>query len=157
MDLDELVARAEIRDAILRYCRGIDRGDLDLIRSAYHPGAIENHGAFVGSAEDFAPYTVARSKASGLAGHHTIANMTFQFDGDAARVETYYVCLQPYRDENDEPDTALIFGRYLDAFARIEGRWAITAREVVNDGNHAHFPDTPWFGIDGYVRSAGGR
>jgi hypothetical protein len=39
MKLEELSARAEIHDALLRYCRGLDRVDMDLVRGAFHPDA----------------------------------------------------------------------------------------------------------------------
>ncbi|WP_221890845.1 nuclear transport factor 2 family protein [Microbispora sp. KK1-11] len=31
----------EIHEVVLRYCRGVDRLDMDLVRSAYHPDAID--------------------------------------------------------------------------------------------------------------------
>src|SRR5687768_7203639 len=46
-------ARTEIHDTLMRYCRGVDRLDRDLILSAYHPGARDNHGSFDGPVEDF--------------------------------------------------------------------------------------------------------
>jgi hypothetical protein len=50
---DELVAREEIRDVLFRYTRGIDRLDLDLVRSCYHADAHDNHGAFRGDVDGF--------------------------------------------------------------------------------------------------------
>ena len=50
------VARAAaaeaIRQAALRYCRGVDRLDAELMRSAYHDDATDDHGVFVGPAAD---------------------------------------------------------------------------------------------------------
>ena len=37
-----------IRDAALRYCRGVDRLDVELMKSAYWEGATDDHGVFVG-------------------------------------------------------------------------------------------------------------
>ena len=56
---DEL-ARAEIRDAMFRYCRGVDRADRALIRSAYHPDAHDKHGKYDGPSHAFAAAHVAR-------------------------------------------------------------------------------------------------
>ena len=39
-----------IRDTALRYCRGVDRLDEDLMKSAYWPDATDNHGTFIGNA-----------------------------------------------------------------------------------------------------------
>ncbi|WP_268959227.1 nuclear transport factor 2 family protein [Paraburkholderia elongata] len=45
--------KAEIREVHTRYCRGIDRMDFDLVRSCYHPDAIDRHGAYEGGVEGF--------------------------------------------------------------------------------------------------------
>ena len=42
-----------IRDAAMRYCRGVDRLDVELIKSAYWEGATDDHGVFVGDAWEF--------------------------------------------------------------------------------------------------------
>jgi hypothetical protein len=49
----ELQDKAEIREVHMRYCRGIDRMDFDLVRSCYHPDAIDRHGAYEGGVEGF--------------------------------------------------------------------------------------------------------
>ncbi|MER2157629.1 nuclear transport factor 2 family protein, partial [Rhodococcus sp. (in: high G+C Gram-positive bacteria)] len=38
--LQDLIDKQAIREVVLTYCRGIDRLDFDLVRSAYHPDAI---------------------------------------------------------------------------------------------------------------------
>jgi hypothetical protein len=51
MDLDAdlpaeialLAAEREIRAALARYCRGIDRMEAELVRSVYHPDAHDDH------------------------------------------------------------------------------------------------------------------
>jgi hypothetical protein len=45
-------AAEAIRQAVLRYCRGVDRLDAELMLSAYHDGATDDHGVFAGSAAD---------------------------------------------------------------------------------------------------------
>ena len=37
--LQHLADRVEIQDCLLRYARGVDRGDWGLVRSTYHPDA----------------------------------------------------------------------------------------------------------------------
>lgn len=41
----EISAHIEIQQVLFRYCRGVDRGDKELLRSVYHPGATDNHGS----------------------------------------------------------------------------------------------------------------
>jgi hypothetical protein len=51
-----LIDRQAILDCLTRYCRGVDRFDRDLLLSAYHPDATDNHGVFIGSPVQFAAW-----------------------------------------------------------------------------------------------------
>jgi hypothetical protein len=51
--LGRLEDLAEIRDCMMRYARGMDRRDRELLRSAYHDGAVDDHVGFVGEVDDF--------------------------------------------------------------------------------------------------------
>src|SRR5262245_17777267 len=44
-----LLDKQAIQEVLARYCRGVDRADLELLRSVYHPDAIDNHGTFNGN------------------------------------------------------------------------------------------------------------
>ena len=50
--LRELLDKQEIHEVLLRYCRGVDRCDRDMIAACYHPDAIDDHGDWVASALD---------------------------------------------------------------------------------------------------------
>ena len=52
----QLSDREEIRDLAMRYCHGVDRLDVDCMKSAYWPEAIDEHGNFVGNAHEFSDY-----------------------------------------------------------------------------------------------------
>ena len=56
--LRELLDRQEIHDCLMRYSRGVDRLDPDLIRSAYHDDAIDDHGMFVGTRDEFVDWVI---------------------------------------------------------------------------------------------------
>ena len=51
--ITRLEDRAEIREAMMRYARGMDRRDRELLRSAYHDGAVDDHVGFIGEVDDF--------------------------------------------------------------------------------------------------------
>jgi hypothetical protein len=57
--LSELLAEKEIRQVLFRYCRGVDRGDAELIASCYHEGAIDVHGKYRGDGREFGAYAVS--------------------------------------------------------------------------------------------------
>ena len=50
--LRRLLDRQAITECVHRYARGLDRRDTDLLRSAYHPDAVEDHGQYVGGSTD---------------------------------------------------------------------------------------------------------
>ena len=52
-------AEEAIRQAVLRYCRGVDRLDAELMFSAYHEDATDDHGVYVGSARGLCDRVVA--------------------------------------------------------------------------------------------------
>ena len=52
--LEEVIAQQVIVELGCRYARGVDRGDPEIIRSAFHDDAAIVSGAFNGSAVEFA-------------------------------------------------------------------------------------------------------
>ena len=49
----ELVEKNKIYENLMKYVRGQDRKDLDLMKSAYWPDATDNHAVFVGNGHEF--------------------------------------------------------------------------------------------------------
>src|SRR5262249_46644587 len=128
MDIQTLLARAEILDCVHRYARGMDRLDGELARSAYHDDAFEDHGGFVGQVDDFIAWTLAY-QARFARHQHYVTNHSVEVEGDTAHAETYYLFIATEQDP-DAPLTAF-GGRYVDRFERRGGRWAIAARVLV--------------------------
>ena len=85
-----LEARTEIRDCIERYARGMDRRDREILRSAYHDGAVDDHVGFVGEVEDFIDWAFAYHSTQTRYQHYLL-NHTADIDGDEAHAETYYL------------------------------------------------------------------
>ena len=130
--LQELVDRAAIHDVLMRYCRGVDRCDEELVRSAYHPDAVDDHGYWKGPGWDFAAFIVRDIARRSSATTHAVANELIELHGDAAAVESYvfaYLC----PPGGGAPVVNLFAGRYVDRFERREGEWRIARRTVVHD------------------------
>lgn len=125
-----LLDRQEILDCIHRYARGVDRLDKDLIHSAYHPGAIDDHGIFSGPVEEFVEWVVEFHSARHHGEHHYITNHTCELDGDVAHTETYFLFVG--RNTAGTP-VSLHGGRYIDRFERHHGKWAIAGRVCLNE------------------------
>lgn len=135
MNTDELSAHIEIRQALARYCRGLDRGDFDLICSAYHPGAMDRGRQIAdGPVEAFARFAVEKLDRPRIVGQHHITNVLIDLDGDHARVESYFLVFRPQLNPASGADElAPTGGRYLDLFECREGRWRIAERRVIVD------------------------
>lgn len=129
--LDETLSRQAIAETLARYARGVDRVDVALLKSAYWPEAVDDHGTFNGPAMEFADY-LGRSLHHFLQTVHAIGNVHIQFDGDRARVESY---VSGFYEVEAGAAVHQIFqgGRYLDAFERRGGEWRIIHRRFVMD------------------------
>jgi 3-phenylpropionate/cinnamic acid dioxygenase small subunit len=141
---------AAIRAVLLRYARGVDRGDLDLVLSAFHEDATADHGAgFTGNAH------AAWTKRLGhdpdpmdrvgigdadirddrlVTGQHHITNhiVNVEPEGDRARSEAYFLAYY-LTDRGGRRYLASVGGRYVDRFERRDGEWRISQRISVHD------------------------
>jgi hypothetical protein len=129
-DVQELIDRQRIWECMLRYARGMDRLDQELALSAYHPGAMEDHGALIAPCESFVPQVIAFHRQHELRTQHILSNHVCEIDGPTAHAETYTRCFSvmptgPHR---------LAFGRFVDRLEKREGRWGIVNRVSLPEG-----------------------
>jgi ketosteroid isomerase-like protein len=130
----ELIDKEAIRTALARFCRGVDRGDMQALQSVYHPDALENHGDFVGSAADWMLLALDVAPRHFSVMHHSLGASNIELDGDVAAVETYFSAGCVIRDpDGTDPVVTTIHGRYVDRFERRDGFWRIANRLVVKD------------------------
>jgi SnoaL-like domain len=141
--LRDLLDKQAIHEVMLRYCRGIDHRDDDLVRSTYHPDAFDDHGSFVGGIEDLIvanrterPGWVTRTST------HMIGNCLIELAGDEAYVETYFLVHKPLTVDGVE-HIRVRAGRYLDLFERRNEEWRIKRRTVVDDFNRLDLAPEP--------------
>ncbi len=122
--------RQAILDCVIRYARGLDRHDEEVLASVFHDDAIDHHGDFIGTREEFVPWANALHEADWTAHTHFMANNRVDIDGDVAHSETY-VLFVLRRKREDMIDVG--GGRYVDRLERRDGEWRISARELVID------------------------
>jgi hypothetical protein len=131
--LQKLVDEAEIRQVHIRYCRGIDRMDWDLVRSCYHPDAIDRHGAYEGGAEGFIDWAVKLLPNFESTMHFT-GNQYVNVNGNVAFAEHYCRAFHRTKAVGDTPATDWVVNiRYVDRFEKRNGEWRIADRMVVFD------------------------
>lgn len=123
--LDYLLDREAIREVVANYARGVDRLDRDLLMSAYHPDAVDDHAGFVGDREELWDFVSDLHGTFHRVTQHYIANHSAEIDGDTAHSETYYILVAV---NNEGQPFTLLGGRYIDRLERREGKWAIVQR-----------------------------
>ncbi len=132
--LESLLAKQDIYDALTRYARGVDRADGPLLKSCYHPDAIEEHGpSYTGNAHAYVDGAVGRMKEMGVMAHY-VCNVRIELEGDVARVESYVLTFARFA-KGDEPWDTLTGGRIVDRFEKRDGLWKIAHRKIVFDWN----------------------
>lgn len=140
--LQELLDKQAIHDVLMRFCRGIDRRDETLLKSAFHEDALDEHGVFDGNAHEFA-HLAMDMLLQFTTTSHMIMNEYIELDGDTARVESYV--LANHRSEREEGKVDSLMGcRYVDRFERRDGAWRIAHRIVVHDWNHERTVEAEW-------------
>jgi hypothetical protein len=131
--LERLLAHQEITTVLYRYCRGIDRRDLDLVRSCYHPDAVDDHGEYVGNVDGFIAH-VAANIGRFERTMHFVGNILIEIDaeGVGARTESYIIAHHHLRAGHGKPERDfLVWLRYVDDFERRNGEWRIANRVCV--------------------------
>lgn len=142
--LQRLIDEAEIRKVHMRYCRGIDRADFDLIRSCYHADAIDDHGEYVGGVDGFIDYCKA-GLPNFLSTTHFTGNQLIEVDGDSAWAETYARAYHRVPAQDGAPMKDLVVNtRYVDRFEKRGGEWRIAHRTVVVDSDRVDLVTENW-------------
>jgi ketosteroid isomerase-like protein len=126
--LEKLVDRQEIYDCIQRYARGADRFDAEMLASAYHDDALDDHGPYVGLGRGMAEYWFPILGKQTISMERHLTSHSVELDGDTAHAETYvFVALR----EADGGKVSLAGGRYVDRLERRDGEWRISARNTL--------------------------
>ncbi|MEU5995519.1 nuclear transport factor 2 family protein [Spirillospora sp. NPDC047418] len=129
----EWTDRRDIHDVVLRYCRGIDRLDFDLVRSAYHPDAVDHHTGFDGTLDEYIAWVEPKLRARRGGTMHIVANHLVELLGDTAISETYGTSVH-WGEPADNPRANFTSGvRFVDHMAWRDGRWAIAERWAVRE------------------------
>jgi hypothetical protein len=139
--LDVLVAKEEIRDVLYRYARGVDRKDVELLKSCYHPDSIDAHWSFIGNGIEFAEEILKPHQMGSVPVYkHYITNILIELDGDRAFCESSYLFTQSMQLDELHRAAMTAEGRYLDVFERRDGEWRIFHRLLVNEAGAWSLP-----------------
>lgn len=150
----EVADQIEIERVLGLYCRAIDRCDPELLKSIYHPDAIDDHGAFALPAHEIADTIIARLREVCIYSMHSVSHCVIEVRGARASSEACYFGVHTIAGggtaiENffgpkyaeaqrrtgllDQAHEYFCGGRYLDEFEKREGAWKILHRRITNE------------------------
>jgi hypothetical protein len=151
--IDDLLGKEEIRQAMARYARGIDRLDEATVKAVYHEDSHDDHGwGLTGSGWDLATlcnreagtgFPEEWTKTTHFLGQHLI-----EVTGDRAASEVYFMSYSLYDDPDGVEWAMIACGRYVDRWERRDGTFRISHRTVLYDWSRTEAHATPWPGPD---------
>ena len=151
--IQRLLDKEDIRDAMLRYARGVDRRDWDAVRDTFHPDGTDHHAEFQGTRDEFIDWIRVKHDQVPKSTHF-LGNMLIEFASDTvAVVESNFFAVLELSAESEghrklllgdadpgEIDGRIridVLGRYLDRFEKRNGEWKTARRQVAFDSTHA--------------------
>jgi hypothetical protein len=144
-ELQRLLDIQAIRDVVLRYARGIDRVDRELVRDCYWPEATDEHGSFFGTRDEYVAWVFDRLLPRYVMTMHFLGNILVEVEAGAelARCETYGVAY--HRVDSTKVEHNLRTGfRYVDDFAKRDGQWRIARRTCTLEWTLHTAPERWW-------------
>jgi SnoaL-like domain len=153
----ELIDQRDIENVISTYARAVDRLDVELLKSCYHPDAVNHNAVSRTPAWEYADVIIPQMRKlfSGTMHHVTCSNI--RVDGDIAAAESYFIAWHHVIGGYDEVVTMfgtpyardmeklgklenghdfVGAGRYLDRFQKRDGVWRFSERSVTMEWNH---------------------
>jgi hypothetical protein len=126
----ELLDKEDIRAVVLKYCRGVDRRDRELLESLFVETEAGD-GTAVSKGKALADQ-LAVLPADDPPGTHLVTNQLVDVAGDAATCESYFVSISEVRVDGT-PCTRTRGGRYLSRLHRTDAGWKLVDHIIVDD------------------------
>lgn len=143
MKIEDLLAKQEIRERIVIYCRAIDRCDRNLLESVFHDDAMHDHGPYKGPSRQFCDFALELLARLEYTTHQASNILIHMVDDNNALSETYFNAYHRIKAGVEEPafpdhdlsqdEDVWIAGRYIDHFQRRDGEWKIAKRCGIHD------------------------
>lgn len=128
---DAAADRLAIMDQVYRYCRAVDRLDVPLGHSVFHADATATFPTYQGSGRGWIDYICIEHR-NFLHHSHQVTNVIIDLEGDRAGSESYvFATLRSTQDGKVMQHQ--FWARYIDAWSKRGGQWALDDRECVID------------------------
>jgi len=133
MDIQEVIAREEIRMGIADYCVSMDTGEMDRVLSVFAPEAIVEMYGYTCAGIDEIRSTLASAGKLVLSVpdiaplRHFVSTQSIRLLSPQEASSTTYVTVVGSRGVDH-------WGAYIDRWAKSQGQWRIARRSVTLDG-----------------------
>jgi hypothetical protein len=155
LKLQDFLDQNDLQKLTTLYSRALDRQDMELMRSLFHPDATIEVGLFSGTLDEFVDHLRETAKIM----TYSMLNMThstFDVVGPRAAGESYYIGYHlfvggygpvstffgpTYAEARvadgtiDGLQSYVCGGRYIDIFEKRAGAWKILHRRITNEWN----------------------
>ncbi len=130
----DAVDRDAVRELGLRYARGIDSRNVDLLASAFTDQAFlkAQLGAHGPGGAAIATRIIAGHTATYDRTYHFVGNQHVEVDGDTAQGETYCTAYHWFTKDGTHYERVMYI-RYQDTAVRRDGEWRFEHRELEID------------------------
>lgn len=128
-----LLDRQEITELLYRYCRSVDRLDVDLGYSIWHSDGVADYGADVyqGSGRGLIDFICMQHRRA-LRHSHQISNILIALEGDRAGSESYVTATLRVQNGHQQRQIT-VWSRYVDQWSRRDERWGLDRRVMIRD------------------------
>lgn len=134
-ELRALLDKQAITEVLFRYARACDRGDLDLMRACFHPGAVRDEGHARQPMAEYIDTWAALIVHPARVVTHTLGNVLVDVQGDVAQAEAHVLNFTRLKKDGEKFDT-ITMSRFVDRLERRDGVWRIALHRVTYDWNH---------------------
>ncbi|CAN5442483.1 nuclear transport factor 2 family protein [soil metagenome] len=142
--LQQMLDEFQLHKLVHSYCRAVDRGDLETLRSLYHVDAQDRHGGFsAGPVENFLTELAATRPYLRSMQHH-VTTVNFAVAGERAEGEIYSIATHTFTAGDRDVDVT-VGGRYLDKYEKLDGTWKFVERGIVTDWARVYDPSSVTF------------
>jgi hypothetical protein len=143
-EVQALLDKKAIEEVLLKFLRGCDRGDPELVERAYWPDGWEDHGGtFDGPASEWVAVVKERLPKAGLM-NHLAMNMVIDLTGATTAVaETYILTASRLTVKGQEFDTRTL-ARCVDHMEKRGAEWRIKRRNMCWEWNEEHELSETW-------------
>ena len=144
LEVQALLDKKAIEEVLLKFLRGCDRADADLVERAYWPDGWEDHGGtFDGPASEWVAVVKARLLQGGLM-NHLAMNLVIDLKSATTATAECYILTASRLTANGQAFDTRTLARCVDRMEKRGDEWRIFRRTMCWEWNEEHELSETW-------------